>query len=296
MTALPWYGLLTAAAVGLSAGYVGSLMVLRRMALVGDALSHVALPGLAVGLLLGFNPYVGAFAFVLAAAFVTWIIERSTQLTVDAVVGVLFVLALAVGVLLTPEPDLLEALFGSPASVGPGGLVDGLAVTLVAVLATRAIYRPMVLSVISEDLAASAGVRVAAVSLAYLTLVSLVVAVGVQVVGTLLVGALVIVPAAAAKLLGTNLRRFATLSAILGLGSAAGGTALSVPIDVPAGPLVVLLGVAAFAIAWVAFALLRRRAEGPTGPRTDRDAPAAPSVLPRPGPAAPTVRPGGQAP
>ncbi len=262
MTAFPLFGFVTAAAVGLSAGYVGSLMVLRRMALVGDALSHVALPGLAVGLLLGFNPYVGAFAFVLAAAFLTWGIERSTRLAVDAVVGVLFVLALAVGVLLTPEPDLLEALFGSPASVGAEGAIAALLVTAVSVLGTRAIYRPMVLSVISEDLAASAGVRVAAVSLAYLTLVSLVVAVGVQVVGTLLVGALVIVPAASAKLLGPNLRRFSTLSALLGLASAAGGTALSGPAGLPAGPLVVLLGVAGFVIAWASAILLGRRAEG----------------------------------
>ncbi len=179
MSAVPILSLTTAAAVGFGAGYVGSLMVVRRMALVGDALSHVALPGLAVGLLLGFDPFIGAFAFVLVAAFLTWFIERSTRLSIDAVVGVLFVLALSVGVLLTPNPDLLEALFGNVRDVGWEATVLSVCLAAVVVLVTRLIYRSMILSVISEDLAASAGIRVELVSLLYLVLVSTVVAVGV---------------------------------------------------------------------------------------------------------------------
>ena len=270
-------GLATAAAVGFSAGYVGSLMVVRRMALVGDALSHVALPGLAVGLLLGFDPFLGAFAFVLTAAFVTWFIERRTRLAVDAIVGVLFVLALAVGVLITPNPDLLEALFGSVGSVSLVATLASIALAALVAFLTRVIYRPMILSVISEDLAVSAGIRVEYVSLLYLALVSTVVAVGVQVVGTLLVGALVIVPAAAAKMLRTNLRPYAALSAAFGVASAVGGTALSFGWNVPAGPLVVVLGVVVFVAAW---------AVGSARERSARSSPTsgAPRLLPpRPG-------------
>ncbi len=260
MIALSPYSLATAAAVGFGAGYVGSLMVLRRMALVGDALSHVALPGLAVGLLLGFDPFLGAFAFVLTAAFLTWFIERSAHLAVDAIIGVLFVLALAVGVLLTPNPDLLEALFGNVSQVGLLATLATIVLATGVVLVTRLIYRSMILSVISEDLAASAGVRVELVSLVYLVLVSTVVAVGVQVVGTLLVGALVIVPAAAAKTLGTNLTPYATLSALFGVASAVGGTLLSFAWGVTAGPLVVVLGVVLFVASWGFAAAGRRRA------------------------------------
>ncbi len=247
--ALVW-SLLTAAAVGTSAGYVGSLMVLRRMALVGDALSHVALPGLALGLILHFNPDLGAFLFVLIAAVVTWSIERSTQLPVDAIVGVLFVLALAVGVLLTPNPDLLEALFGNLTAVDPLTTVLSIAAAVGVVLVLRGIYRPMVLSVISPDLAASAGVRVSRVSLLYLALVSTTVAVAIQVSGTLLAGALVIVPAAGAKLVGTDLKRFATVSAAFGLVSAVAGTAFAFRTSIPPGPLVVMVGVVLFVAAW----------------------------------------------
>ena len=190
--------LVTAGAVGATAGYVGSLMVLRRMALVGDALSHVALPGLAVGLLLGFAPTIGAFAFVLTAAVLTWSIERSTRLPVEGIVGVLFVLALAIGVLLTPDPDLLEALFGNLTQVSLLTTLLSAAVAIAVVLLLRAIYRSVVLAVISPDLAASAGIRSSRVSLLYFALVSTTVAVGIQVSGTLLAGALVIGAAAAA--------------------------------------------------------------------------------------------------
>ena len=72
--------LLTGVSVGFSAGYLGSLMVLEKMALVGDALSHVALPGLALGILLHFNPFLGAFAFLFASAVVVWHLGIGTKL------------------------------------------------------------------------------------------------------------------------------------------------------------------------------------------------------------------------
>ena len=248
MTVALAYSLVTAGAVGAAAGYVGSLMVLRRMALVGDALSHVALPGLAIGLLLGFAPTIGAFAFVLTAAVLTWGVERSTHLPVDAIVGVLFVLALAVGVLLTPDPDLLEALFGSISGVSPTTTVLTVLVAVAVIALLRAIYRPVVLSVISPELAASAGVRVAPVSLLYFALVSTTVAVGIQVSGTLLAGALVIVPAVGAKLVSPDLRWFTVLSAVFGVLSAVGGTAAVFGTAIPPGPIVVVFGVVIFVV------------------------------------------------
>ena len=142
MTESAAYGLVAGIFVGFAAGYVGSLMVLKRMALVGDALSHVALPGLALGILFNFNPFLGAFAFLFAGAILTWYIERTTRLFPESIVGVLFVTALAVGILIThdihivsqysdavlalnrtvrffgassrlSEPDLLMEIFGS---------------------------------------------------------------------------------------------------------------------------------------------------------------------------------------
>ncbi|MFA5987575.1 MAG: metal ABC transporter permease, partial [Candidatus Paceibacterota bacterium] len=109
---------ITAAFVGAAAGYLGSFMVLRKMALVGDAMSHVALPGLAVALVLGYNPFWGALLALIMATFVIWILEDKTSISTEALVGILFTTSLAVGILIVPDHELLEALFGDISKVG----------------------------------------------------------------------------------------------------------------------------------------------------------------------------------
>jgi ABC-type Mn2+/Zn2+ transport system permease subunit len=232
--------------VGLSAGYLGSLMVLKRMALVGDALSHVALPGLAIGILFNFSPFIGAFAFLFGCALVVWHVERITRLSVDTIVGAMFTLALAVGILIIPQPDLLEALFGDITKVVVLDTAVAVIVGTFAVLVTRAVYKKLVLGMISEELAISSGVNVARTNLVYLLLVSLVVAIGIKIAGSLLVGFLVIVPAATAKNVSSNLYRYALLSSLFGVISSCSGVLLADSFTLPSGPLVVVSGVVIF--------------------------------------------------
>lgn len=232
--------------VGLSAGYLGSLMVLKRMALVGDALSHVALPGLALGILFNFSPFIGAFAFLFGCALVVWHVERITRLSVDTIVGAMFTLALAVGILIIPQPDLLEALFGDITKVVVLDTAVAVIVGTFAVLVTRAVYKKLVLGMISEELAISSGVNVARTNLVYLLLVSLVVAIGIKIAGSLLVGFLVIVPAATAKNVSSNLYRYALLSSLFGVVSSCSGVLLADSFTLPSGPLVVVSGVVIF--------------------------------------------------
>jgi len=239
--------------VGLSAGYLGSLMVLEKMALVGDALSHVALPGVALGLLYHFDPILGGFAFLFVSAIVIWHIGRVTKLSFETIVGAVFTLALAIGILLVPEPDLLEALFGNITKVVPLDMVMAVIISIVAIFLTRVIYKRIVLSMISEELAVSHGISVAKVNLVYLLLVSLTVSIGIKIVGTLLVGFLVIVPAAAARNLSSSLSRYSLLSAIFGAASAASGVLLSGYTNVKeTGPLVVLSGICVFLVTIIA--------------------------------------------
>lgn len=238
--------------VGLSAGYLGSLMVLKRMALVGDALSHVALPGLALGILFNFNPFIGAFLFLFGSALVVWHVERITKLSVETIVGAMFTLALAVGILIIPQPDLLEALFGDITKVTLTDTIVAVVVGLFAVLLTKTIYNKMILGMISEELATSSGISVARTNLVYLLLVSLVVAIGIKIVGSLLVGFLVIVPAATAKNVSSSLFRYALLSSAFGVVSSVSGVLLSAYLELPSGPLVVLSGVAVFLAAVLA--------------------------------------------
>jgi zinc transport system permease protein len=243
------YSLVTAVFVGVSAGYLGSLMVLEKMALVGDALSHVALPGLAIGVLFGFDPLVGAFAFLFASAVIIWHIQRVTKISFEALVGAMFTFALAVGILLMGNDleALEEALFGDITQVTVYHMGAAVVISIAAVFLTKLIYKKLVLAMISEDLAIAKGINIAKTNLLYLFLVSLVVAIGIQIVGTLLVGFLVIVPAIAAKNLSGNMRKYSIYSVVFGAASAVPGILLASYLSLPPGPVVVVVGITIFA-------------------------------------------------
>jgi zinc transport system permease protein len=228
-------------------------MVLEKMALVGDAMSHVALPGLALGVLLGFNPLLGGFLFLFVSAILIWHLGRVTKLSFETLVGAAFTLALAIGILLYGDNlDALEAaLFGDITRVDLTYTVVAVLISVAVVVLTRFIYRKIVLGLISEELATAKGINVARTNLLYLLLVSVTVAIGIQVTGTLLVGFLVVTPAAAARIMSTNMSRYFKLSAVFGAASAIAGIALSTGLNVLPGPLVVVSGIVIFVIALV---------------------------------------------
>jgi ABC-type Mn2+/Zn2+ transport system permease subunit len=246
-----FFSLVIAVTVGLSAGYLGSIMVLEKMALVGDALSHVALPGLAIGVLLGFNPLLGGFVFLFVTAVLIWHLGRVTKLSFETLVGATFTLALAIGILLFGDnlDALEEALFGDITKVGVVEAIVAVIISVAVIFLTRLIYRKIVLGLISEELATSKGISIARTNLLYLLLVSLTVAIGIQITGTLLVGFLVVTPAAAARTISANLSKYSMLSAIFGAISAASGIVLSNYLNIVPGPLVVISGITIFVIA-----------------------------------------------
>lgn len=238
--------LLVALVVGALAGYVGSLMILKRMALVGDALTHVALPGMGIALLVGINPFFGALASLSIGVLMIWFGETRTKLPVEALTGVIFTVSLAIGFLVTPEPEILEALFGD---ISKTSLFDGvLAIVLSVILffVTYKVYPKVMLSAVSEDLARSHRIPVALYNLAYLFVVVGIVALGVRVVGALLMGALVVIPAAAAKNLSSSMSSYVVQSFIIGAISAVLGIASASYFKVLPGPPVVLIAAAIF--------------------------------------------------
>src|SRR3989344_6063257 len=122
--------LLVAIFVAANASLLGTFAILKRMALVGDALTHVALPGMALGLLFNFNPFWGALLFLLVATFGIWLLEHYSQLSVETLVGIFFSASLAVGVLLTPDAELVDALFGKITGLGWGESIASIAISL----------------------------------------------------------------------------------------------------------------------------------------------------------------------
>src|SRR5579863_2216846 len=111
-----WIALL----VGVASGSVGPFILLRRMALVGDALSHVALPGIALALIYHFDPFYGVIVFLIGVAFLVFWLEGRSRVPPDAIVGLLFTASLAIGILMLPNQDVIESLFGAfPVLSGP---------------------------------------------------------------------------------------------------------------------------------------------------------------------------------
>lgn len=238
--------LMVAFFVGAASAYLGSIMVLKRMALVGDALSHVALPGIGIALTYKINPFLGAFAALALGVLIIWQIEKKTAIPTEAIVGLMFAVALAVGILVTPEPELLEALFGDISKVRAGDAVFAVSASALIFLAMYFMKNKLILGLISSDFAKAQGIKIQWLNLVFLGLVALIVALGVKVVGTLLMGSLVIIPAVAAKNVARSFSLYGLFSLIIGAFSAFTGVWLAALWDLPPGPIVVLTSAVIF--------------------------------------------------
>lgn len=240
--------LVAALATAMAAGYLGVFMVMRRIALVSDALSHVALPGLALGIVFHFSPFLGAFVFLAVAAIVIAELEKHTDLPTDAIVGVLFSASLAVGILITPEPELLEALFGDFTKVGSTEAWLTAAASLLIILITILISRRLMLSIVAPDLGHGSKRRSNIANLVFLLMLSAIVALGVKFVGTLLMGTLTIIPAAAAKNVARTLFSFGIISMLFAGMSVLLGILAVAWWGIGAGPAIILASALIFLI------------------------------------------------
>jgi zinc transport system permease protein len=245
---------LCAAAV---AGPIGCFIVWRRMAYFGDTMAHSALLGVAVGFLLAIEPMLGVVAVCVAVALALAGLQRSRPwLTSDALLGILSHSALsfglvAIGLMAWIRLDLLSYLFGDILSVTNADLwlITGGGVVVLALLA--AIWRPLLAASVHEDLARAEGVPVAAVSSAFMLLVALVIALAMKIVGILLITSLLIIPAATARRLARSPEAMAAIAALCGMFAVVAGLALSMALDTPAGPSIVVAAAVLFAIAQV---------------------------------------------
>lgn len=241
-----WQLLLAAVCIAAAGGLLGAFALLRRMALVGDTLSHVALPGIALGLLFHFNPLFGSLAFLLLGTIGIWYVEHKTRLPVDTVVGVFFVTALAIGALLVPDTEILEALFGDIENLTQPDF--WWATLLSFVIAALLIYfwKKFTLTLISTDLSRSAGNNPHKLELLFLLIFALTVAIGIKFVGALLMGSLVIIPAATSRNLADSMNSYLLLSALIGGAGAVVGMLIAASYGLPPGPMFILVGGAFF--------------------------------------------------
>ncbi len=212
MTAPALYSIVLVLLTALAAGLVGSFALMKRMSLAGDVISHVALPGLGIALLLHFNPLIGAAATLLIGTILIWRLQQGRTLTTDVAIGVIFTAALAIGTLVTPSEDLIEALFGGFQSLTLPWFVLGVFAVSGIIAFIYSFRHKLILALFSPELAAATGINVARLDLYYLLIFSLTVLLGLRFLGALLVGALIIVPAATGRQLTHTLAAFLTAS------------------------------------------------------------------------------------
>jgi ABC-type Mn2+/Zn2+ transport system permease subunit len=234
--------------IAAAGGVLGTFALLRRMALVGDALSHVALPGIALAIIFNFNPLLGSLACLILGTTLIWAVEHKTKLPVDTLVGIFFTLALAIGAIITPDEDIMHALFGDIATINAADFLIASGASLAIIIALLVIHRRLTLTMISTDLALSLGANPHVLEFLFLMIFALTVAIGIKFTGALLMGSIIIIPAAAARNLAVSMHSYMALSAFFGVVSAASGIAIANYYALSPGPVFVLISGAIFFI------------------------------------------------
>ncbi len=242
--------LLAGSAVALAAGPLGCLVVWRRMSYFGDTIAHGALPGVALGIALGFNPILGVLGVAVVVALLVLLFRRGRRLPNDAVLGMLSHSALSIGLIglafmSAVRVDLTALLFGDILAVSWPEVWATFAGAAIVLALLAAAWRPLVAATVDEDLARAEGVPVGALSVFFMLLVAAVVALAMKIVGVLLVTALVVIPAVTARRLARSPEQMALIAPVFGIAAVASGLTLSLYADTPSGPSIV---VAAFAL------------------------------------------------
>lgn len=248
--------LVAGALIGFVAANLGVFVVLRKMAFFSDAIAHASLTGIAFGLLIGVQPLLGAVVFsVLIALGITYFSRHST-VAVDTIIGVFYSAAISLGIILIGflpgyRADLFGYLFGDILAVSSGDLLLLGVLALATIVAVFAFYRPWLKIAFDRDLAAIEGVPVAMHDYLYLSALALVVALGIKLVGVILIGPLIIIPAAAAKNVSTNIRSMFIWATAISLFSTVFGLMAAYALNVAAGPAIVLTATGCFAVSFL---------------------------------------------
>lgn len=260
--------LLAAVLVAIATGVVGTLMVLRGMAFLGDALAHGVLPGIAAALLIGIPSFIGALVGAAVMIGGVSVVSRRTRLSKDVAIGLLFVGMLALGVVLVSRSSefagsLTDILFGEVLGVSWTAIMWQAIVAAVVVVLAWLLRRPFLLMAMDPDQARVAGYPVRLLEGVLLGMIAVTVVASFTVVGTLLVFGMLLAPAGTAALLTRRLGPMMALSALIGSISAYVGLLLSWYYDLAAGAMIVLVAITIFFVVLVVQPMLPARRPHP---------------------------------
>ena len=228
-------------------GVIGTFVVVKRLAFISDGISHAAFGGMGVCFFLGIDPLLGAIPVALACALALGAVDRETIRSYDALIGVLWAVGMAVGVVFvykTPgyAPNLMTYLFGNILLVSRHDVTVILALAVSVLALLFLFFKGIVAVAFDEVFARVRGVRVRLLMSLLLTMIALSVVILIQVVGIILVVALLTIPSVISLMLWRDLKAVLAGSVLIGVAITLGGLILSFYFDFPSGPAIILLG------------------------------------------------------
>lgn len=257
MQALFAYGFLQRAflagvLIAVACAVLGLFLILRKDAMIGHGLAHIAFAGVALGLVLNVLPLAAALAVAVAAAIAVMKLKDRAGLHGDTAIGIFSSLGLAVGVLLASlarsfNVELMAYLFGDILAIEPVEVVLTLVLAAAVLVAVRVNYAKLLYLTFDRESARAAGVRAGRLDTLLMVLTAVTIVLGMKIAGILLVAALIVIPAAAGLQVAGSFRSAVWASIAVAVASVAGGLVLSLALNVPASAAIVVLCFLAFA-------------------------------------------------
>ena len=247
--------LITSVMVGISAGIIGSFIILRGMSLMGDAISHAVLPGVALSYMLGSSYIIGATVFGMASAALIGFVTKHSRLKNDTAIGIVFSAFFALGIILISfarsSTDLYHILFGNVLAVRDSDMFLTAAVLGIVLISVPLFYKQLKLTSFAPTIAKSYGWNISAINYGLMFLLTLVAVTSLQTVGTILVIAMLITPAATAYQLTDKLLVMIVLSTVFGTLSSIVGLYFSYSYNLPSGATIVMAAAMFFIVAFI---------------------------------------------
>ena len=249
-------GLAAAVIVGVVCAVVGTFVVLKGLAFIGDAVSHAAFPGLVIAFIVGAPLYLGVAIAAVGTALAIGLVSRRSRLRFDTTVGVLFAGTFAFGILLFSTiknyvADLLGYLLGNVLGIGVGDLIQVVVLGIVVLAIVVLIRKELLFATFDPLGAAASGLPVGFLEYLLLALIGVTIVVSIQAVGIIMVVAMLVTPAATAQLVVVRFDRLMLLAAVIAVVSAISGLYLSFYANLASGASIVLIETACFLVALV---------------------------------------------
>ncbi|HAR5177665.1 TPA: metal ABC transporter permease [Staphylococcus aureus] len=236
--------LITSIIVGIVCGTVGSLIVLRGLSLMGDAMSHAVLPGVALSFLFGIPMFIGALITGMIASIFIGYITSSSKTKPDAAIGISFTAFLASGIiiisLINTTTDLYHILFGNLLAITNSAFLTTIAIGSIVLILIIIFYRPLMISTFDPTFSRMSGLNTTLLHYFVMLLLSLVTVASIQTVGIILVVALLITPASTAFLISKKLYSMMIIASLISVISSIVGLYYSYIYNIPSGATIVL--------------------------------------------------------